>query len=212
MDHSEAALRLFRTVGPYEVALYGYYGFSKQPTAFDANRRTPTFAPLQVYGASLRGGHLGGIRAAEVAYHHSDSDRNGTNPLLPNSQLRMLVSHERELRANLTLGVQYSLEQILSYTALLENSLNPIFEPREHRHLLTSRWTYRLRQQTLTLSLFTFWSLNDGDVYLRPLVQRQWSDELSFAFGANLFYGAPRSTFGQLEGNANLYARARYSF
>lgn len=212
LENSEAALRLFRTFGPYEAALYGYYGFSKQPLAFDPATRTVAFAPLQAYGASVRGGQLGGITSAELAYYLADADRNGTDPFSPNSQLRFLLGHEREVRANLTLGVQYYLEHILHYDALRTNSLNLAFEPSAYRHLLTSRWTYLLRQQTLTLSLFTFWSPNDGDAHVRTAVQRQWSDELSLAFGANLFLGDAPTFFGQLEGNANLYARARYSF
>lgn len=209
---SELAVRAYRTLGRYEIALYGYTGHSKQPTAFDPVQSLPTFAPLRVYGASLRGGLVGGISHAEVAYYDSYDDRDGNTPTIPNDQLRVLIGHERELIANLTLGLQYYLEQTLDHDALLISSTTPEFEPSEIRHLLTSRWTYRLHQQTLTLSLFSFWSPNDGDAHLRPVVERQWSDAVVFSVGAHLFFGPTPTFFGQLANNTSAYLRARYSF
>ncbi len=212
LAHSEAAARLYRTLGTYEVALYGYVGFTKQPAAFDADAQQATFAPLSVYGASLRGGLAGGISHAEVAYYDARDDRDGDDPLLPNSQLRVLVGHEREVATNLTLGVQYYLEHLFEHEALLASSFTPDYAPSEQRHIVTSRWTYRARQQTVTLSLFTFWSPNDGDGHLRPVVQHQWNDAVSFAVGGHLFFGDAPTFFGQLADNTNVYGRLRYSF
>jgi hypothetical protein len=149
LRNSEVALRLFRTFGGYEGALYGYTGFTKQPTAFDALRGEATFAPLSVYGASIRGGSAGGISYAEAAYYDARDD--GDDPLLPNSQFRVLLGHERELVSNLTLGLQYYLEHILDHDALLASSPAARFEPSETRHVVTTRWTYRIRQQTVVL-------------------------------------------------------------
>lgn len=210
--NSELAARLYRTLGSYEVALYGYTGFSKQPTAFDTVLRRPTFAPLTVYGGSIRGVFMGGISHMEGAYYDSRDDREGTKPTLPNSQLRALVGHEREIVPDVTLGLQYYVEHTLDHDALLIASASPGFEPSETRHVLTSRWTYRLRQQTLTASLFTFWSPNDGDGHLRPGLEHQWSDTVVFSAGANLFFGKVSTFFGQLENNTGVYVRARYSF
>lgn len=212
LRNSEVALRLFRTFGGYEAALYGYTGFTKQPTAFDAQRGEATFAPLSVFGASIRGASAGGISYAEGAYYDARDDRDGDDPLLPNSQLRALLGHERELVSNLTLGLQYYLEHILDHDALLANSPVTRFEPSETRHVVTTRWTYRMRRQTVTLSLFSFWSPNDGDVHLRPLLERQWSDAIAFALGGHLFFGRSSTFFGQFADNTNAYVRVRYSF
>jgi hypothetical protein len=209
LDNGELALRVYRTLGGYEFAIYGYAGFTKQPAAFDPVAGAPTFAPLNVIGASLRGALAGGISHAEFAYRDA---RDGDDPFVPNSQLRALVGHEREIATNLTLGLQYYLEHTLGHGALLANSPAPRFEPEETRHVVTSRWTYRLWQQTLTLSLFTFWSPNEGDGYLRPVVQRQWSDAVAFALGGNIFFGEAETFFGQFADNTNIYARVRYSF
>ena len=211
LENGEVAARLSRTLGSVEAALYGYVGFTGQPVAFDTVAARRTFAPLNVWGASLRGPLAGGISHAEVAYHDVRDDRDGTDPFQPNSQLRALVGHERELISDLTLGLQYYLEHTLDYDAFLAANLAPGF-PSETRHLVTSRWTYRLRQQTVALSLFSFWSPNDGDVHLRPRAVYDWSDAVALTLGGHLFFGEAPTFFGQLEDNTNLYARIRYSF
>jgi hypothetical protein len=211
-QNSELAGRLYRTIGSYEVALYGYLGFTKQPTAFDAHQGLPTFAPLHVFGASIRGSGLGGITYLEGAYYVAPDDRDGTDPLVPNEQVRVLVGHERELIPRLTWGVQYYLEWIQDHAALRAQSFWPTFEPSEYRHMVTSRFTYRLLQETLTLSLFGFASPNDGDVHLRPTLSRKWSDAVTISAGANLMWGDEHTFFGQLQNNSNIYARVRYGF
>jgi hypothetical protein len=194
------------------LALYGYVGFTKQPLAFDASAGAPAHAPLSVYGASLRGNFLGGIANVEGAYYDSRRDRGGDDPLFPNSQARGLAGYERELFAKFTAGIQYYGEWIQDHDELVANSANARFEPDEVRHLVTTRLTYRLRRETLTLSSFAFYSPNDGDLHLRPALAYKWSDAVAVAAGANVMSGEDNSFFGQLENNTNAYVRLRYSF
>ena len=212
VENGEVAARLFGTFSGYEVAGYGYAGFTKQPVAFDPAAALPTFAPLSVVGASVRRPLLGGLSNAEIAYYDARADRAGDDPLAPNGQARWLVGHEREILSDVTLGLQYYAERALRYDRLLAASPTPAFEPSETRHVLTSRWTARARQQTLTLSLFTFWSPTDGDAHLRPSVQHQWSDQVALTLGGHLFFGPQHTLFGQFEDDTSVYARARFSF
>ena len=78
--------------------------------------------------------------------------------------------------------------------------------------MVTTRLTWRLMQDTLTLSLFGFIALEDNDTYWRPAVTRQWTDNVSVALGANVMTGDQETFFGQLENNSNIYLRFRYSF
>ena len=211
LGNGELAARLFRRVGGYELALYGYTGFTKQPSAFDPVANLPTHSPLNAYGASVRGAVAGGIAHFETSFYDGD-DEGGDDPNTPNSRLRGLIGYERELAPDLTGGVQYYLEHILDYDPLLAVSPDPLFEPSETRHLITTRVTYRLLQQTLTASLFAFASPNDEDVYLRPSLSYAWSDALTVAGGANVMAGGDATFFGQLERGSNVYLRARYSF
>ncbi len=66
------------------------------------------------------------------------------------------MGYEHELLADLTLGLQYYVEWTLDYDALIAGSPTPEFEPDEARHTFAVRTTYRLRQQTVILSLFGF--------------------------------------------------------
>ncbi len=210
-ENGELAGRIFRTVGGYELSLYGYVGFTKQPLAFDPAANIAMHSRLAAYGASARGNFAGGIANVEGAYYDSADDA-GTDPHVPNSQVRGLVGYERELFANLTAGLQYYLEWVQDYDELIANSAAPQFEPDEVRHTITTRLTYRLLQETLTLSLFAFVSPSDEDTHVRPLLSYKWSDAVAIAAGANVMLGDDNTFFGQLESNSNVYLRIRYSF
>jgi hypothetical protein len=212
LANGEFAGRLYRTVGGYELALYGYVGFIKQPLAFDSTVDMPTFSRLGAYGASVRGTMVGGIGYAEGSYYDSWDDRAGTDPNTPNSQVRGLLGYERELLANVTLGLQYYLEWMLAYDRLIAGSPTPQFEPDELRHTLTLRATYRFRRETMILSLFAFVSPSDVDTHLRPSFTYAWSDAVGLDLGANIMAGKESGFFGQLEENSNVYGRLRYSF
>ncbi len=212
LSNGEFALRLFRNFGSREVALYGYRGFFKQPTALTAALQ-PTFAPLSAFGASLRQPAGPGLVNAEVSWYLSRDDRDGSDPLIPNDQFRFLVGYEWEARPRLTVGLQYYLEATLDHDALLQNSLAPAFEPDEYRHLLTNRLTWRSPRDRHTLSMFTFFSPSDRDFHLRPGYAFRYSDQWSFSAGANLFGGdEPQTFFNQLRDAGNIYLRLRYNF
>ncbi|NND44659.1 MAG: hypothetical protein HKN58_05010, partial [Xanthomonadales bacterium] len=208
----EFALRLHRTVEGHEYALYLYRGFFKQPNALTPALE-PTFAALSAYGASLRRPAGPGLLNVEVAWYDSRDDGAGDNPLLPNSQLRVLVGYEWEARPRLTVGLQYYLERTLDHDRLIANSPAPQFEPEENRHLLTNRLTLRSQRDRYTWSLFSFYSPSDGDFYLRPVLGYRHSDQWSLTGGANWYGGRDDHTFfNQLEDASNVYVRLRFNY
>jgi hypothetical protein len=211
-SNGELALRLFRTVGSAEFALYAYRGFFKRPLG-STPLFQPTFPRLNVYGGSLRRPLGQGLINAEFAYHESRDDADGTNPLIPNDQLRILLGYEFEARPRFNVAFQYYLERTLDHSRLMANSTTPSFEPDASRHLLTNRLTWRDARDKLTLSLFTFFSPSDSDHYLRPMFAWRHSDQWSFSVGANLFGGDHQYTFfGQLEDNSNAWFRVRFTY
>jgi hypothetical protein len=211
-ENGEFALRLFRTVEGREYAAYGYYGFFKQPIALTAGL-LPTFAPLTAIGASVRQPAGPGLLNAEVSFYGSRDDRDGTNPLIPNSQFRFLMGYEWEAVTNFTVGLQYYLEWTTDHDALIENSPTPEFEPDEYRHMITNRLTYRAERDKYIYSLFTFWSPSDKDVYLRPQFTYRYSDQWTLTAGGSIFAGdKPQTFFSQLEDASNLYVRLRYNY
>jgi hypothetical protein len=212
LKNGEFALRVFRTIDGREYALYGYRGFSKQPSALTENMQA-TFSPLSVYGASLRRPAGPGLLNGEVAWYDSRDDRDGTDSLTPNSQVRVLAGFEWEAARNFTVGLQYYVEWTLDHDELIATSPSPQFLPDEFRQLLTNRLTYRTGRDRYIWSLFTFLSPTDRDIYLRPQATLRYSDSWTLSVGANLFAGSDNHTFfGQFEDASNAYVRFRYNY
>ena len=215
-DEDEFAARAYRTVGAWEVAVYGYYGYWKSPSGTDPRTMKACFPRLAAYGASVRGPVGGGIGNVEVAYYDSMEDRSGRDPLTPNSQFRLLAGYEQDLpqiARDFTVGVQYYLEMRLDHDAW--EDVRPPFLPDENRerHEVTLRLTKLLLNQNLELSFFAFYSPTDEDAYMRPRIAYDVTDHWRVEMGANIFFGSRKDTFfGQFEDNSNLYFAVRYSF
>ena len=207
----EIAVRVYKNVSNYELALYGYRGFWKSPGGQTASGQA-LFPDLSVYGASARGQVGKGIGNVELAYYQSDDDENGSDPLVNNSEMRYLVGYSQDVAKDFNAGVQYYLEQMLDYGAYKDNL--PAGAARDcERHVVTLRLTKLLMNQNLRLSLFTYYSPSDKDVYLRPSINYKASDNLSLEAGANVFFGDyPNTFFAQFENNTNIYTAVRYSF
>jgi len=212
-EEDETAIRLYRNIRNYELALYGYWGYWKSPAGFNPTMTRAVFPELYVYGASIRGTLGKGIANAEVGYYDSVDDRDGDDPLINNSEMRYLVGYTQEIARDFTAGVQYYVEQMLDYDDY-EGSLFPGSKSRdEFRHLTSLRLTKLLMNQNLMLSLFTYYSPSDEDAYLRPMVNYKASDRLMYEVGSNIFFGDERHTFfNQFHYDTNLYAGVRYSF
>ena len=212
-DDADYALRLYRTFGDTEAALYGYHGFWSTPEGMDMTSMRLVYPRLTVVGGSLRRPLAGGIGNLEVGYYDSRQDEAGDDPLVRNSEIRFLAGFEHELGPDFTGGVQYYLEWMQDYDAY-ERSL-PAGTPKkdEYRHLFTLRLTKLLWNQNLTLSLFVYYSPSDQDSYWRPKAKYKLTDQWTVEAGANLFFGSDDFTFwGQFQDNSNAYGAVRYAF
>jgi hypothetical protein len=126
--------------------------------------------------------------------------------------MRYLVSYTQEIGRDFTAGVQYYVEQMLDYEEY-EDALGSGPARDEFRHVATLRLTKLLMNQNLRLSLFSYYSPSDEDVYMRPIVNYKATDNLSYEVGSNIFFGDEDYTFfGQFRNNTNAYAAVRYSF
>ncbi|MCK4738803.1 MAG: hypothetical protein KAT46_02540 [Deltaproteobacteria bacterium] len=210
----ESSLRLSRTFGSVEGALYFFSGFYKDPVGVLNPISMSLFYPrMNSYGFSLRGPFLGGIANFEAGFLESRDDINGENPLITNSEVRYLIGIEEDLGGDTKLGLQFYVEQMLSY-GKYENGVPLGAEKRdEFRSLLTLRLSKFFLAQTLHAGFILFYGLNEDDLYFRPRVSYNFTDNFKLSLGANIFDGANDHTnFGQLQGNNNLFLGARYSF
>ncbi|MBN2128834.1 MAG: hypothetical protein JW741_05030 [Sedimentisphaerales bacterium] len=212
-EEDEAALRLYRNIRNYELAFYGYWGYWKSPGGFNETMNAAVFPELYVYGGSLRGTVGKGIGNIEIGYYDSVDDRSGDDFLINNSEMRYLLGYNQEIGMDFTAGVQYYVEQMLDYGSY-EDALPDGMPARdEFRHVTTLRLTKLLMNQNLRLSLFTYYSPSDEDVYMRPIANYKASDRLSLELGSNIFFGDDDYTFfNQFQNNTNLYTAVRYSF
>ena len=162
-EDDELAVRIYRNVRNYELAVYGYWGFWKQPSG-QTDSGTAIFPELNVYGASIRGQMAGGIGNLELAYYDSVEDSGGGDPLIDNSEMRYVVGYTRDLAMDLNASLQYYVEQLLDYGAYKE-SLSGIQARDEFRQVITLQLTQLLMNQTLGLSLSGYYSPSDKDAY-----------------------------------------------
>jgi hypothetical protein len=214
-DQDEWALRLNKTVASHEWAIYAYDGYWKSPVSLNPSQQSLTFDRLSTYGGSLRGPlpNLSGLGNIEFSYYDSRSDQNGRQPTIPNSQWRGLIGYDVELKTNLTLGLQYYVEHIMDYDALVANAPTGQNLPNETRHLITANFQRNWPEYQITARLFAFYSPNGGDGYLRPRLDWSVTDHLSVQGGANIFFGSDKYTqFGQLDDNDNLFMTIRLGF
>lgn len=210
----EIALRIYRRVDRFELALYAYDGFWKSPGGQSFIPFEATHPRLRVYGASARGPLGKGIFNVEAGYYDSRDDRSGADFAVNNSEFRFLIGYEQELAKEFTGAVQYYLEHMMDYDAYA-NSPFFLFLPKrdEDRHVFTARLTKLLMNQNLTLSFFAYYSPSDNDAYLRPRATYKVNDHWTVEAGGNVFLGQDDHTFfGQFETTTNAYASMRFSF
>ena len=212
-EDDEIAIRVYRHVGGYQLALYGYNGFWKSPKGMDPVTANATFPKLWAYGASLQGPLRNGIFSLEVGHYVSDEDESGKDAFVPNSEVRLLAGYEREMARNLTARLQYYVEYMQDYDNY-RASLGDNQKTRdEDRHVVTLRLTKLIFNQNMILSFFAYYSPSDEDAYLRPMVKYKLTDNWLVMAGGNIFAGEEDHTFfGQFAKDSNVYGAVRYSF
>lgn len=221
VNNAEYFLRLSGYFGSTEWALYGYHGFFpqplgvRQPTALSLGQPVLFSPRLSSAGASLRGTVSSLLVSAEGALYFSEDDRDGDDPLLPNSAIKTMLGAEKNLGSEVTVSAQWFADLTLDYDKYIQpfvSSGAPI-PAEELRNTLTLRLMKFLRNQTVKLSFFGYWGVSDEDYYLRPLIEYDYSDNTKITIGANILDGnQPNTMFGQFRRNSNVYLRLRRSF
>ncbi len=212
-DDDEWAMRVYRTFSATEVALYGYFGRWKSPVGFDPARNRAIHPRLFVTGASARTPLGGGVGQAEFGFYDSLDDRSGTDPNVPNGQLRALAGYEREIGSDRTLGGQVYVEHRLDHSEYRQALSGGAARGDRDRVVVTARLTQLLLAQNLELSFFAFYSPTDQDAYLRPKVSYAIDDHFTVEVGGSVFVGEHESTFfGQFEESSSVYAAVRFGF
>jgi len=178
-------MRISRNINGLELGLYGYKGFFKRPLGFDPLSNKGIFPELFVYGVSLRGTLSGGVINIESGYYNSIDDRDGNELFIENSILKSLIGFEKEILKNLTGSVQYFSELMQDYDVYEKTCLasgQPVLKEKNH-DWITLRLTKLLRQQTLIVSFFGYYSPSEKDYYLTVIL-----NNIESGLGNNLIF------------------------
>jgi hypothetical protein len=214
----EWALRLYRSIAGFDVSAYAYRGYWRSPGQQLDDLNMPTrvaqfYPALSVYGLSAQGQAMGGVLSLEGGYYESLDDTRGDDPAIANSEARFLLGYQKQLSEDFTFGLQYYAEIMQDFDRYRQALTAGIAPRKQYRDIVTLRLTRFLRHQTWTLSLFTFYSPQEQDYLLQPLMSYKVSDNFSTALGANWFGGVKRTTFfGQFDRNDNVHLTLRYDF
>jgi hypothetical protein len=218
LGNTEIGLRLYRRVGGFDVSAYAYRGLwrtpAMKPDSIAAPTRLTVFHPaLSTYGVSGQGNALGGVLSLEAGYYHSRDDRDGNDPVIPNSQGRFLVGYQKQLWTDVTVGAQYYGE-IMSDHSSYRNTLPAGFPAqKEYRDIVTLRFEHLFKHQAWKLAMMSFFGPVDNDYLLQPQTSYKLSDKLTVSAGMNLFGGERDWTsFGQFDRNDNAYVSVMFDF
>lgn len=218
IDNTEIALRIYRDVAGFDGSIYFYRGFFRQPSMLPDSMTAPAkitlfYPELSVYGASLQGRMLDGVISLEAGYYDSREDRNGTDPMTPNSQTKFLIGYQRQLWEDFTIGLQYFGEYMHDYSEYEKNLPSGFPQEKKLHDLASVRLTQFLIHQTLKLSFFSFYGPADKDYLLNPEIKYNFTDSVWASLGANVFGGGEEwNQFGNLDKNDNVYVQVRYEF
>jgi hypothetical protein len=212
-EDDELAARLYRRLGSAELALYGFKGFFKGPYGYNPERDHFFYPELSSLGASLRTPLGPGILSLEGARWYSDQDRAGDDPFIDNGETRWLIGYQWEAAPDFTVGVQYYAEHMSDYGDYRRTLPEGMVYDNRVDELFSLRLNYTLMQQKLTLCLFSYYSPQGNDIYLRPEIRYEVDDAWTLEAGGTWFDGDhANGYFGQYRENSNLYLAVRYNF
>lgn len=212
INNAEYALRLQKNIGVFDIALYGYHGYWKSPSGFSMESANFIFPSLTVYGGSIEFNALKGVFANEWGHYISHNDSSGLDPLIRNDEFRWLVSYSRDLKKDWSIGLQYYSELTLNYDEL-KLTWPFQFVPNKFLDQFSLRLGKNMFKQKLRISLIGFYSFSGNDSYIRPRLLYNYSDNITFDIGGNIFLSENSNTFwGQFDTNDNFYFGLKYNF
>ena len=209
----EFSWRIRRNFGSSDFALYGYYGYWKSPSGIDLTNGTPLFTNMNSHGLSFESKLFKGIFSTEMAYYHSSEDSDGTNFAIANSNFRLLIGQNFDLKNEWNIAFQYYSEITTQYENQVNNLPPGFIAAKQVRDMFTIRIGKNLYKQRLNISIFNFYGIAERDNYLRLNVSYKIKDDWKIDVGANVFSGKNEQSFwNQFNHNNNIYLGLKWSY
>lgn len=211
LDQGELHARVHKMYGRWEVALYGYRGFTGTPRGWNGQRSF--FPELSSMGFSVRGPYKGAVVWVEGSYDDVRNDLAGDTTRLPPDRTHLMVGARYRFTPTLRTMLQATWDHQLDAETF--RRLLPAGHPDRHenRFRLQGHVENTYLEDRLTLGVRGFWGVTEEDWHARLTANYEWSDAVSLHAGT-LLYGADRpfTRFGALKDHDIVYTRLRYSF
>ncbi|MFB6346184.1 MAG: hypothetical protein ABEK50_10480 [bacterium] len=210
-DEGEVHLRLYKTMGRWEVAAYGYRGFTGTPVGWMNNR---TFHPeMSSGGFSARGPLKGAIVWLEGGYDHIRHDLSGDTTGVPPDRGHLLVGgrYRTGPRVNYMLQATWARQFDGDVYRDLLSTDHPDSDRDRFRFQAATTRTYW--EDRLEVELRGFLGTTEEDWHVRATTAYEWSDAVNITLGT-YHYGAAHSAsrFGAMDDHDLFLTRLRYSF
>ena len=230
----ELANRVKAQFGGFELALYSYKGFYKNPQGMllSDGQLSPIYPRLEAAGISLEGQLGVGIFSFEAGKYDSLDDPDGNDPLITNGMTKSLIGYRMDISRNFSFGLQAYQEQMVDYDqyelgikgmyqqmglteaqAMEQNAYK--YRKEEVHTTQTLRVTFKAQQETLWINLFGYSRPQDKDSFVKLDLTKRMNDQVKFVVGANLFNGDdnyPDREFGMLKDQDNGFMRLQYNY
>ena len=165
----------------------------------------PEYHRLPLVGASFGKSVFGAVIRGEGAFYFDKKFASAdmtTNGLKEKNYLHYLLGYDHNwfgINTNLQLVQEY----ILDYEDDIKND--------EVSTTLTFLASKTFLRETLELSLFSYYGINNEDALIRPKIAYDIADGFNILLGANIFVGK-KGNFGQFDDNDMIYSKIKFDF
>ena len=165
----------------------------------------PEYHRLPLIGASFGKSVLGAVIRGEAAYYFDknlSSEDLSVNGIKVKDYANYLIGYDHNW-FGVNVSMQFIQEYIIDYEDDIKND--------EFQSTTTFLASKTFLNETLELSLFSYYGINDNDALLRPKLSYDLSDGFNVLFGTDIFIG-DEGNFGQYYENDMVYMKVRYDF
>ena len=210
LSESEAAIKYSYLGSAIDFELMTAYMWDDSPAMHiysksDTTIIKPEYHRLPLVGASFSKSLLGAVIRGEGAYYFDkkfSAEDFSVNGIREKDYANYLVGYDHNW-FGVNVSFQFIQEYIMDYE---EDIINDEFQ--STTTFLASK---TFINETLELSLFSYYGINDNDALLRPKLSYDLSDGFNVLLGTDIFIG-DEGNFGQYDENDMVYMKVRYDF
>ncbi len=210
LSESEIALKYSYLGSAIDFELMAAYMWDDNPAMHiypqsDTLIIKPEYHRLPLVGTSFSKAVGGAVVRGETAYYFDkrfSAEDFSVNGIKEKDYLHYLVGYDHNW-FGVNVSFQFIQEYIMDYEEDIRND--------EFSNTMTFLASKTFINETLELSLFSYYGINDNDALLRPKLSYDFSDGFNVLLGTDIFIGE-EGNFGQYNDNDMVYMKVRYDY